>query len=275
MPGIIFALVIAAALICLYVLLIRPGTVDREKFRPFESVMIAHRGLYDNDTDAPENSLPAFRKAVDAGFGIELDVQLTTDGKLVVFHDETLRRMCGADKVLTELSYDELMNYTLLDSGEHVPLFEDVFDIFRGRVPAMIEIKPHGNYRMTCEKLMGYLDGYDGAYLVQSFHPNVVAWFRKNRPDVVRGQLSTVFAPNGKAPWIARFAVTNLLTDIYARPQFISYDIRHMNQFSFRMARRLYGPENAVWTVQSREDLDKAKGTFSIFIFDSFDPGTK
>ena len=133
----------------------------------------------------------------------------------------------------------------------------------------------HGDYIMSAKKLMEYLDSYDGDYCVQSFHPRLVHWFRKNRPEILRGQLSTVFAKSSKAPWIARFLATNLMTNFYAKPDFISYDIRHMNQFSYRLMRKLYTVENATWVVQSKEDIDKARDVFDIMIFDSFDPGRK
>ena len=272
MQIILVIIILIAVIAALYPLCLMPNKPRLSGFRPFEEKMIAHRGFYDNSSDAPENSLPAFRKAVEAGFGIELDVQLTRDGKLVVFHDETLERMCGSDRVLTDLTYDELMEYTLADSDEHIPLFEDVFEIFRGRVPVVLEIKRHGDYIGTAKKLMEYMDGYDGIYCVESFHPAVVHWFRKNRPELLRGQISTVYERTAKAPWIAKFVLTNLLTNFYTRPDFISYDFRYMDQFSYRFMRRLYTFENVAWTIQSKEDMRRAEGTFNIFIFDSFDP---
>ena len=256
----------------LYILSLMPGKLRKNGFAPFENTYIAHRGLYDNSGDAPENSLKAFRKAVDAGFGIEMDVQITRDGKLVVFHDETLKRMCGADARLTDLTFEELQQYTLADSEERIPLFEDVFEVFRDKAPAVIEIKAHGNYIGTAKLLMHYLDGYNGDFLVQSFHPRLVHWLRKNRPDVLRGQLSTVFDKSSKVPWVAKFVATNLMTNFYTRPDFISYDVRHLDQFSYRLLRMLYKVEKAAWTIKSRDQLEKAEKSSNIFIFDNFDP---
>ena len=256
----------------LYLLSLMPGRLRKKGFAPFENTYIAHRGLYDNSGDAPENSLKAFKKAVDAGFGVELDVQITSDGRLVVFHDETLRRMCNADVRLTDLTFEQLEQYTLADSDEQIPLFSDVFDIFKDKAPALIEIKAHGHYIRTAELLMDHLDGYNGDFCVQSFHPRLVHWFYRNRPDVIRGQLSTVFDRSSKVPWVAKFVATNLMTNIYARPDFISYDVRHIDQFSYRLLRKLYKVKNASWTIQNREQLEKAKKAASIFIFDSFDP---
>jgi hypothetical protein len=119
---------------------------------------------------------------------------------------------------------------------------------------------------------MEYMDGYGGIYCVESFHPAVVRWFRKNRPELLRGQISTVYERTAKAPWIAKFVLTNLLTNFYTRPDFISYDFRYMDQFSYRLMRRLYTFENVAWTIQSKEDMRRAEGTFKVFIFDSFDP---
>lgn len=256
----------------LYILSLMPGRLRKKGFAPFENTYIAHRGLYDNSGDAPENSLRAFQKAVDAGFGIEMDVQITRDGKLVVFHDETLKRMCGVNAKLTDLTFGELQQYTLADSEEHIPLFEDVFDMFRDKVPAVIEIKAHGNYIGTAKLLMRYLDGYSGDYIIQSFHPRLVHWLRKNRPDVLRGQLSTVFDRSSKVPWIAKFVATNLMTNFYTRPDFISYDVRYIDHFSYWLLRKLYKVEKAAWTIQDQGQLRKAEKSSNIFIFDSFDP---
>lgn len=266
-----FYYAIPAALL-LYILSLKPAKARREAFRPFEETMIAHRGYFDAEKGIPENSLPAYRRAVENGYGIELDVQITTDGKLVCFHDETLERMCGEDVKLTDLSYDELMRYRLGGTDEKIPLFEEALGIFGNKVPVIIEIKAHGNYIRTAMALMEYLDDYKGDWLVESFHPRLVRWFRKNRPDILRGQLSTVFEKKKGVPFIARFVATNLMTNFYAKPDFIAYDFHHRNQFSYRLLRFLYHVENVAWTIRSKADLDEAKDIFKVFIFDSFDP---
>ena len=144
--------------------------------------------------------------------------------------------------------------------------------MIKGRVPVIIEIKAHGDYIKTAKLLMTYLDGYDGPYLVESFHPRLVMWLKKNRPEVLRGQLSTVFAKKKGVPYIARFIATNLMTNIFSRPDFIAYDFHHAGQFSYRVMRAVYSVENVAWTIRSKDDLAKAKEVFSVFIFDSFDP---
>ena len=115
----------------------------------FEKQYIAHRGLFDNENGIPENSIPAFKRAVDQGYGIELDVQLTMDHKLVVFHDESLRRLCRADRLLRDCTYAELQEYSLGISRERIPLFEDVLKVVDGKVPLIVEVKQEGNWKET------------------------------------------------------------------------------------------------------------------------------
>ena len=128
-----------------------PNRGRKEKMKVFEKQYIAHRGLFDNESEAPENSIPAFQRAVQQGYGIELDVQLTTDNRLVVFHDETLQRMCGFDKKLTECSYDELKHYRLAKSDEKIPLFDEVLKVIDGKVPLIVEVKSEGDWKKTTQ----------------------------------------------------------------------------------------------------------------------------
>lgn len=189
----IILIVIAAILFVAYPLALRPNTRRREQMQPFEKVMIAHRGFFDNETEYPENSLPAFQRAVEAGYGIELDVQLTTDEKLVVFHDASLKRMCGIDRKVTECSYVELQQYTLANSSQKIPMLDEVLSVIDGRAPLIVEIKPEGNCIRTAELLNARMTDYDGIYCIESFHPLVVAWYYRHQPEVIRGQLSSDF----------------------------------------------------------------------------------
>lgn len=268
--GISFVCVLCT--LCLF--LIAPNRKNRtEELNPFREKYVAHRGLFNNASDAPENSAQAFRKAVAAGYGIELDVQMTTDGKLVVFHDESLKRMCGADKKLTECTYDELMQYRLADSEEKIPLFDDVLEIIDGKVPLVVEIKPEGDWRKTTRLTAERLDRYPGIYCVESFHPFVLCWLKKNRPAVLRGQLSTDFFRDGTGrKWYECILLGNLLVNCVSRPDFISYNHRFKNNLFYRICRTVFTVENAAWTIRSQEELEQAKDTFRIFIFDSFIP---
>ena len=270
---------IAAALLVIagaFLFMVWPNLGRRERMKPFEAQYIAHRGLHDNATDAPENSLPAFQKAVENGYGIELDVQLSSDGKLVVFHDGTLKRMCGPDKELYKCTFEELTSYNLAQSGEHMPLFSEVLAIIDGKVPLIVEIKPEGDSVKTAQAAASFLDGYRGIYCVESFDAKAMRWYRKNRPDVIRGQLSLdYFKWHSPLPWIAKLALSDLLQNCFSRPDFIAYDHRQAYRLSYRIIRRLFPVENVAWTVQSQEELKKAGKIFQCFIFDSFIPDSE
>ena len=239
---------------------------------PFEKQYIAHRGLFHNE-DIPENSMAAFSRAVEAGYGIELDVQLTADDRLVVFHDETLERMCGDKRVLHELTYDELQRLNLLRTTEKIPLFKDVLSLINGAVPLIVEIKSEGRYLEASRLVNEMLRDYNGVYCLESFHPLVLLWFKKNNPEIIRGQLSTNFRKDRvKQPWWIKFFLTNLLCNCLTRPDFIAYNHEYAKQISFVLCRRLYHAVNAAWTIRDQEQLEKAKDIYQVFIFDSFIP---
>lgn len=240
--------------------------------RRFGKCYIAHRGLF-NSPEIPENSMAAFAKAAEKGYGIELDVQLTSDNRMVVFHDDTLLRMCGDHRLLRSLSYKELKHFRLDDSDEKIPLLKDVLKLVNGRVPLVVEIKPEGRFISAAKRVAAALDKYPGVYCIESFNPVVLFWFRCHRPAVLRGQLSTVFKKDGDThPRPVQFVLSNLLLNFLSKPDFISYNHKHTDRLAFRICNRLFKPVNAAWTIKSRKDLEAARKYFEIFIFDSFLP---
>ena len=272
----VYAICIPAGIILilftLYILALRPNGGRQSLMKPYTDTYIAHRGLF-NNKDIPENSIPAFAKAVKEGYGIELDVQLTSDRKLVVFHDESLKRMCGDERILHKTSYDELCKLSLLGTDEKIPLFSDVLMLIGGAVPLIVEIKSEGDYLATTQMTNDMLTKYGGEYCVESFHPSVIKWYRKNNPQVIRGQLSTKYKKDAAdQPWYVRFILTNLLLNYQAKPDFIAYNHVYKRQFSYRLCRGLYKPVNVAWTIRSQDELDSAKDVFSVIIFDSFIP---
>ena len=142
MPGILLTIVIIAAVLCLLVLfLIWPGRPGSEKVAPFAGRNFAHRGLHSKDCTVPENSLTAFRLAAEAGYGIELDIQLSKDGEVVVFHDDTLPRVCGVEGRVDAYTLAELREMRLCGTDERIPLLSEVFEVVAGRSPFIIELK--------------------------------------------------------------------------------------------------------------------------------------
>ena len=263
-------------LIVLYLIAIYPDTSRKGRSAAYEKKFLAHRGLF-NNIDVPENSLIAFRKAVENDFGIELDVQLTTDDRLVVFHDASLKRMTGIDKNLTDCSYEELLNYPLLDTKEQIPLFEDVLKVLKPDTPLVIEIKAEGRYIETTQKTVEMMRGYEGLYNMESFNPMVVRYLRMNEPQIIRGQLSYDYLhdPNAKVSKPVAFALTYLLLNFLTRPDYIAYDVEGSDNLSFQLMSKLFKAECVAWTVKSKKQFQEKKHLYQCFIFDSWLPDNK
>ena len=271
--------ILAAALFLLAALYLFSiaGRRRRPDSPEFFGRLYAHRGLHSKTSPSavPENSMPAFRRAVEHGFGIELDVHISADGELFVFHDDTLKRMCGAEKSVTDCTYAELSSYTLSGGIERIPLFSDVLDLVGGRVPLIVEVKcaPREPVSPLCEKVCAMLKSYDGAYCVESFNPSVVKWFRKNAPEIFRGQLSEAFFTHGRRDTI-RFAMQHLLVNILGRPDFVAYNCLHRDAFAFRIWRVFYRMPTAGWTVRDPETMRQlvSEGCYDCLIFEGFIP---
>ena len=264
-------LILLIILLVLYLFLAAPRMIGRADRSPFMGYpYYAHRGLFDNDSEAPENSLAAFKKAVDAGYGIEMDVQLTKDDQLVVFHDASLKRMCGIDGKVWEYTLEELQKFRLKGSNERIPTFADVLKLVDGRVPLIIEYKLDRPLTKVCELGNELLGKYQGTYCIESFHPFALMWYKKHRPDVMRGQLSGNLAKqteNSKLK-IVYTLVSYLLTNVLTRPDFIAYDHRYVNNISRRVCRWM-GALSVTYTIKSVERYEEVKDDFDLFIFDS------
>ena len=259
---------ILIGLIILYFVLLYPNTRRKDRMKPYEDKYIAHRGLY-NNLDIPENSLLAFKKAVDNNYGIELDLQLTLDDKVVVFHDGSLERMTGIKKNLQYCTYKELQTYKLLDTDERIPLFEDVLKLLKPDTPLIIEIKPDGRYIETTKKTVEMMRDYNGLYNMESFNPKVVKYLKDNEPDIIRGQLSYNYLkdPKSNLSFLLKFIATYLLFIFYTKPDYVAYDVENMDNISFKLISKLYKGECVAWTVKSQKQLDKAREYYKTFIF--------
>ncbi len=264
----------AAALYCM-----KPNTDEErdKRLQPFENRRIAHRGLHDNKGDAPENSLSAFAKAIQGGYGIELDVRLTKDGIPVVVHDATLRRVAGVTKIIADLTLAEVQFYPLFQSDQRVPTLEEALTLIDGKVPLVVEIKSGGDDDALCQKTMAELKKYQGDYVVISFSPFVLQWFKKNEPDVLRGQLSMDFFDpwkQRKESWFVKFAQTNLLTNCISKPDFIAYECKGAEKLPLVISRKLFQAKTAAWTIRSEEELKYAEKYFDIIVFEGFLPAS-
>ena len=264
--------VLVILLIPLYLFLIMPRVSARPDTAPFEGWLYAHRGLHNNASDAPENSMKAFRKAVDAGYGIELDVQLTKDRIPVVFHDGTLDRVCGVHGKVCDFTFEQLQQFHLCESEEKIPKFIDVLELVDGRVPLIVEYKGETTDVSVCNVADPLLRAYKGTYCIESFNPLIVAWYRKNRREVLRGQLAEKLYSKGTKKSALNFVLEHLLLNFYAKPDFIAYNHRHYDNLSRTLATGWFKNISVAYTIKNQEEYEAAKAHFDWFIFDSFIP---
>ncbi|MBQ8907337.1 MAG: glycerophosphodiester phosphodiesterase [Clostridia bacterium] len=254
------------SLFALYFLLLMPRAKRKEAV-PLMSAAYAHRGLWGKRL--AENSLSAFRAAVEAGVGIELDVQLSADGEVVVFHDDHLGRVTGENARVREKTAKELAALSLSGTGEGVPTLKEVLAVVDGKVPLLVELKSDYARTLLCEKTAAILDTYKGPYMIESFHPLIVRWFRRHRPAVVRGQLySWVYGKRGNRS-LSFLILSLLLLNVAARPDFMAYDVECQRVLPLRLC-LLWRPYRVVWTVRKKEQLLAAKGADTV-IFESIE----
>ena len=260
----------------LYFLAVMPRMTGRADPAPFNTKFFAHRGLHDNKSGAPENSMPAFRKAVEKGYGIELDVQLSSDGVPVIFHDLDLARACGVQGLVRERTYEELQTLRLFGSEEKIPALKDFLEMVDGRVPLIVEFKSEDSDLTLCRVIAPMLRAYKGAYCIESFNPLVLLWYRIHQPKVMRGQLSDGFIHIPKYRTLMKAPLTVpvqfLIPNFLSKPDFIAYNHMYEGNISRRICRNLYKAKAAAWTIKSQSELEEAKKSFDVFIFDSFIP---
>lgn len=231
----------------------------------------AHRGLHDNTV--PENSLAAFDAAAKAGYGIELDIQLSRDGEVVVFHDALLERMTGAAGKVCEYTLAELKTLSLNGTDQKIPTLSEVLELIDGRVPLLVELKGESTDTAVCPAADKLLHTYKGAYLIESFNPLLLRWYRKNRPEVYRGQLTTNLTA-GMGKTVRNRLLDSLLLNLVTRPDFMAYDIRYPNRFPLSLCIRFFRAHRFVWTIRSEEEYKLAGAQKAFSIFENFCPPT-
>lgn len=247
-----------------------PKAVYTENMEWLRTTPIAHRGLHSGDSAVPENSLAAFQQAIEAGYAIELDVHLSADGEIVVFHDYDLQRMTGVEGKITSLPLAELQKLTLLQSDQRIPSFVDVLALIHGQVPLLIEIKNEEAVGGLEQKVIDVMKDYRGSFAVQAFNPFVMGYFKENAPDIVRGQLSGSFR-NESLAFYKKFLLRNLLLNGISAPHFVAYEYDSMPQW---MANRLKAKNLVLlaWTVNSEQRAEQAEKKFDNIIFELFRP---
>ena len=267
--------IILLALFLLWCLLLLPRR-NYPGWEQLSGVRYAHRGLHNAEQDIPENSMAAFRKAVEHGFGAELDVHLMADGNLAVIHDSSLRRVCGKDVVIEDLQVADLEKYPLQGTEETIPLFQNVLELFEKEKPLIIELKvERGNAAALTDAVMAVLQDWHGTYCIESFHPAVLLHLKKHYPTVLRGQLSQNFLRDSEAGNLSlpiRIILTMLLTTFFTRPDFIAFNHEDRSCLSLRLMKQLYKVHEAGWTVRNPEVMTRLEAEGVLPIFENFIP---
>ena len=265
-------LIVVLTLFCVYLLCVRcrRGHKDWDELVGWS---YTHRGLFGNGI--PENSMKAFRKAKESGYGIEMDIHLMADGNLAIVHDSSLKRMTNADVCIEDLRAEDLVEYPLDDGLETIPLFNDVLQMIDGEVPLILELKSvKNNYAELCRTACDLLDSYNGAFCLESFDPRCVYWLKKNRPDLIRGQLSVDYLKHAypNMPWLYKFVVSNQLLNFITVPDFIAYGYADRKKLSNFACRKVWGAKGVSWTVKNQQEYDQAVKEDWIPIFEGFCP---
>ena len=269
------ALIIIACILLLlsvlYVLSIM-GRRNHPELPKLQGIFYAHRGLHDETR--PENSMAAFRAAKKAGYGIELDVHLLSDGTLAIMHDSSLKRTTGAEGRIEDLTVEQLSQYYLDGTLETIPTLEQVLQLYNGEIPMIVELKvADGNYAALAEAVCNMLDQYPGTYALESFDPRCVQWLKKNRPDRMRGQLNQHFK-SGEAPfpWILRFLMSQQVFNFLTMPDFVAYRCTDRHNLGNFLVRKLWKIQGVTWTLKTPEEFQKATEEGWLPIFENFMP---
>ena len=220
---------------------------------------VAHRGLHNEQFT--ENSMGSFRNAIEHGYNIETDVHLLKSGEVVVFHDNTLKRVCGKDVKISDLTLDDIKseNY-LLPCGEHIPLFSEMLELVNGQVGILLELKfdKLGDYTLETEVLK-LIKGKESWIAVQAFNPYTIQWFAKNAPEFKRGLLSL---------HVLAFDVPLHMKKM--NPDFISFEISGIGLIKKYVRKR--GVKLLAWTIKTEEKYRQAlKHQVNNIIFENID----
>lgn len=218
--------------------------------------LIAHRGLHDISNGIPENSIPAFEAALKKNYLIEFDIHILKDNSVVVFHDDNLKRMVGVEKPLKDLTYEEIKQYKLLNTDNHIPLLQDVLNLVDGKVPLVIEYKYDVKVGRLEQESMKILKNYKGDFVVKSFNPLSIYWFKKHHPNIIRGQLSSKFQDE---PWdfMKKVIIKHMPFNFITKPDFLSYDVNSLPDRRIEKFRK--NKPVICWTIKTKAQFDKAK----------------
>ena len=262
---------LAVAVVYILMLRCRSGHPGLEALRGWH---YGHRGLHQKP-QVPENSMAAFKAALDHGYGIEFDLHLLKDGNLAIIHDSSLKRTTGAAGNIEDLTTGELTDYHLEGTEETIPTFRQVLELYGGKAPLIIELKPfRGNHEALVDAAVAAMEGYEGAWCMESFDPRCIYVLKKKYPHVIRGQLSENFLKNDpKMNKALAFVLTHCLENFLTVPDFVAYRFDQRNDsLSTRICRKLWKAQGVTWTLRKPEEHPVAVAEGWLPIFENYIP---
>ncbi|MES0825740.1 glycerophosphodiester phosphodiesterase family protein [Ruegeria sp. SCP11] len=241
----------------------------------FLQAPIAHRALHDKTDNRPENSRAAIRAAIEAGYGIEIDLQLTSDNQAMVFHDYDMTRLTGQSGPIQQISASQAQATPLLHADDGIPTLDEVLEMVGGKVPLLIEFKDQDGAmgtnvgRLEADAVRA-LRGYDGPVALMSFNPNSVAELARLAPHLPRGIVTCSFQPKVE---LLPQKVCDHLRDIpdFERvgASFISHEVADLSRP--RVAElKARGVPILCWTVRSPEQEAEARAVADNVTFEGY-----
>lgn len=267
---IISGAVLTFALLILLLVLFLTAPGRHPGIKKYRGAKFAHRGLHGEGR--AENSLSAFSAAVEQGFGIELDVRLTKDGEVVVFHDDTLGRVTGDPRRVDECTLTELRALRLSGTEETIPTFHEVLSLVGGRVPLLVEVKEDPGCRAVSDAAAKILSEYKGEFITESFNPMTVRRMRRALPGSASGYLCDHFTANPGYRTARYLLIEHFLLNFIARPAFIAFDRAAVPYAPFSFMRRFWRAPAFAWTVRSPEEEAACRTDFDGIIFENYLP---
>lgn len=230
---------------------------------------IIQRGLHGDKV--PENSISAFKQAIKNKLPIKFEVSALADGTPVVFNDERLARMTGADGFISSLNISDIENFKLQGTKEKIPTLAEALDVIDGKVPLLIEIKNKGKVGMFEKNIWKELIKYDGEYAIASFNPETLEWFKNNAPKIKRGQFSSFFKNNDSLSALRKYALRKMVYNKkVSEPNFIIYNEADMPN---KYLRKYYGVLPVLaYTIKTDGEELRLKGFCDNFIYDDYTP---
>lgn len=238
---------------------------------------IAHRGYFDNSGVHPENSMGAVLDAVQQGFACEMDVMLSADEEVVVFHDDSLLRTCGVDKQVSDLTREQLCSYKLFNSQESIPTFCSVLKKVAGLRPLIVELKSFSSQGFQQDgklerAVVDAIADYQGAIALKSFNPLTVIELLRLRGDSARWPVGLISCDHSKDSDFQFLSanemneLAQLKSEAALRCDFFSYSINDLSE-DLSQQMRARAPV-MVWTVRTAEQFEKARQLADNVVFE-------